>query len=191
VLSGGNFHGAPLALAFDTAAIALTTLSSMEERRIDCLVNPDLNQGLPAFLAAHPGVSSGFMIAHVAAVALLNESKVLAHPASADNVPTSGGQEDHVSMGMTAALKFRTIVENAESIAAIELLAAAEGLRYREPFDPGPALRPIIERLRAIVPPLGEDRPLGGDIELVAAAIRDGAFSPSAGFQTCDSGVLQ
>jgi len=184
VLSGGNFHGAPLALAFDTAAIALTTLSSIQERRIDRLVNPDLNQGLPAFLAAHPGVSSGFMIAHVAAVSLLNESKVLAHPASVDNLPTSGGQEDHVSMGMTAALKFRTVVANAESIAAIELLAAAEGLRYREPFDPGPRLRPVLARLREIAPPLSEDRPLARDIESVAEAIRN------AGLQACESEVF-
>ena len=148
VLSGGNFHGAPLSLAFDTAAIALTTLAGIAERRIDRLVNPDLNQGLPAFLAAHPGVSSGFMIGHVAAVSLLNECKVLAHPASVDNVPTSGGQEDHVSMGMTAALKLRTIVENGEYIAAIELLAAAEALRYREPFEPGPELRRVRDVIR-------------------------------------------
>src|SRR5207342_3661683 len=158
VLSGGNFHGAPLALAFDSAAIALTTLASIAERRIDRLVNPDLNQGLPAFLAADPGVSSGFMIAHVAAVSLLAECKVLAHPASVDNLPTSGGQEDHVSMGMTAALKFRTIVENGEYIAAIELLAAAEALRYREPFDSGPVLARVREAIRAIVPPLTDDR---------------------------------
>ena len=176
VLSGGNFHGAPLALAFDTAAIALTTLAGVAERRIDRLVNPDLNQGLPAFLAAHPGVSSGFMIAHVAAVSLLNECKVLAHPASVDNVPTSGGQEDHVSMGMTAALKLRTIVENGEYIAAIELLAAAEALRYREAFDPGPELRRVRDAVRAIAPPLGEDRPLSIDIENLARAIREGKF---------------
>ena len=176
VLSGGNFHGAPLALAFDTAAIALTTLGGVAERRIDRLVNPDLNQGLPAFLAAHPGVSSGFMIAHVAAVSLLNECKVLAHPASVDNVPTSGGQEDHVSMGMTAALKLRTIVENGEYIAAIELLAAAEALRYREAFDPGPELRRVRDAVRAIAPPLGEDRPLSIDIENLARAIRQGKF---------------
>jgi histidine ammonia-lyase len=176
VLSGGNFHGAPLALAFDTAAIALTTLAGIAERRIDRLVNPDLNQGLPAFLAAHPGLSSGFMIAHVAAVSLLNECKVLAHPASVDNVPTSGGQEDHVSMGMTAALKLRTIVENGEYIAAIELLAAAEALRYREPFEPGPELRRVCDVVRSIAPPLGEDRPLSIDIENVARAIREGKF---------------
>jgi histidine ammonia-lyase len=185
VISGGNFHGAPLALAFDTAAIALTTLGSIQERRIDRLVNPDLNQGLPAFLAAQPGVSSGFMIAHVAAVSLLNESKVLAHPASVDNVPTSGGQEDHVSMGMTAALKLRTIIDNGEHIAAIELLAAAEALRYREGFDPGPELRTVVARLRAVVPPLGEDRPLSRDIEAVVKEFC------SAGLQACKNEVLQ
>jgi histidine ammonia-lyase len=102
VLSGGNFHGAPLALALDYAAIALTDLMSIAERRIDRLINPDTSEGLPAFLAPQPGMQSGFMIPHVAAVSLLNEAKVLAHPASVDNLPTSGGKEDHVSMGMTA-----------------------------------------------------------------------------------------
>src|SRR5437763_9569716 len=102
VISGGNFHGAPLALTFDYAAIALTDLMSISERRIERLVNPDMNEGLPAFLARRPGMESGFMIAHVSAAALLNEAKVLAHPSSIDNVPTSGGKEDHVSMGMTA-----------------------------------------------------------------------------------------
>jgi histidine ammonia-lyase len=193
VLSGGNFHGAPLALAFDTAAIALTTLAGIAERRIDRLVNPDLNQGLPAFLAAHPGVGSGFMIAHVAAVSLLNESKVLAHPASVDNVPTSGGQEDHVSMGMTAALKLRTIVDNGEYIAAIELLAAAEALRYRENFEPGPELRRVRDAVRAIAPPLGEDRPLSIDIENLARAIRQGTFDEWAIPESlpAPAGVLQ
>jgi len=193
VLSGGNFHGAPLSLAFDTAAIALTTLAGIAERRIDRLVNPDLNQGLPAFLAAHPGLGSGLMIAHVAAVSLLNESKVLAHPASVDNVPTSGGQEDHVSMGMTAALKFRTIAENGEYIVAIELLAAAEALRYREPFDSGPVLARVREAIRAIVPPLTDDRPLSVDIENLARAIRQGRFDEWAIPESLPShvGVLQ
>ncbi|MEO8367907.1 MAG: histidine ammonia-lyase [Candidatus Solibacter sp.] len=191
VLSGGNFHGAPLALAFDSAAIALTTLASIAERRIDRLVNPDLNHGLPAFLSAHPGLGSGFMIPHVTAVALLNECKVLAHPASVDNVPTSGGQEDHVSMGMTAALKLRTIVENGEYIAAIELLTAAEALRYREAFDSGPELRRVREAVRAIAPPLTEDRPLSADIEALARAIRQGAFDEWAIPETTPAGVLQ
>ncbi len=176
ILSGGNFHGAPLALAFDSAAIAMTTLAGIGERRIDRLVNPDLNDGLPAFLAADPGVSSGFMIAQVVAASLLNESKVLAHPASVDSVPTSGGQEDHVSMGMTAATKLRAIVENGEYVVAIELLAAAEGLRYREGFDPGPRIRRVVEVVRSIAPPLEEDRPLARDIEATAAGIRQGRF---------------
>jgi histidine ammonia-lyase len=176
ILSGGNFHGAPLALAFDSAAIAMTTLAGIGERRIDRLVNPDLNDGLPAFLASDPGVSSGFMMAQVVAASLLNESKVLAHPASVDSLPTSGGQEDHVSMGMTAATKLRTIVENAEYMVAIELLAAAEALHYREPFEPGPQIRRVVEVVRSIAPPLEEDRPLAGDIEATAAAIRQGRF---------------
>jgi histidine ammonia-lyase len=176
IISGGNFHGAPLALAYDTAAIAMTTLGGIGERRIDRLVNPDLNDGLPAFLASDPGVSSGFMIAQVVAASLLNESKVMAHPASVDSLPTSGGQEDHVSMGMTAATKLRAIVENAEYMVAIELLAAAEALRYREPFEPGPEIRGVVEVVRSIVPPLEEDRPLSRDIEATAAAIRQGRF---------------
>src|SRR5207253_9421931 len=114
VISGGNFHLAPLGLTLDYAAIALTDLMSISERRIERLVNPDMNEGLPAFLARQPGMQSGFMIAHVAAAALLNEAKVLAHPSSIDNVPTSGGKEDHVSMGMTSALKLRSIVDLAE-----------------------------------------------------------------------------
>ena len=175
MLSGGNFHGAPLALAFDSAAIALTTLASIAERRIDRLVNPDLNQGLPAFLAADPGVSSGFMIAHVAAVSLLAECKVLAHPASVDNLPTSGGQEDHVSMGMTAALKLRSIVENGESIAAIELLAAAEALRYREPLRAGNAVAAGARRSRRCSAARRRP-PASYDIEAVANAIREGRF---------------
>ncbi|MGB7924399.1 MAG: histidine ammonia-lyase, partial [Pyrinomonadaceae bacterium] len=133
ILSGGNFHGAPLALVLDYAAIALVDLASISERRIERLINPDMNEGLPAFLTSQAGTSSGFMIAHVTAVALLNEMKVLSHPASVDNLPTSAGKEDHVSMGMTAASKLRAVVDLAEHVLAIELLAAAEGLEYRAP----------------------------------------------------------
>jgi histidine ammonia-lyase len=176
VLSGGNFHGAPLALALDYAAIALTDLMSISERRIDRLINPDLNEGLPAFLSAHPGTSSGFMIAHVTAVALLNEAKVLAHPASIDNLPTSGGKEDHVSMGMTAATKLRAIVSNAEHVIAIELLAATEGLDYRAPLLPGQGVRRAHEILRAQIPRLTRDRSLSPDIQKIAAQIRLGDF---------------
>ena len=176
VISGGNFHGAPLALAFDYAGIAVTDLMSISERRIDRLINPDLNEGLPAFLAARAGTQSGFMIAHVAAVSLLSEAKVLAHPASIDNVPTSGGKEDHVSMGMTAALKLRAIVDLAENLLAIELLAAAEALEHRRPLKAGAGVERAYAAIRKIAAALTEDRALSADIARVAAAIRHGDF---------------
>ncbi|MCH7944992.1 MAG: histidine ammonia-lyase [Armatimonadetes bacterium] len=173
VLSGGNFHGAPLAMGFDYAAIAMTDLMSISERRIDRMVTPEMSEGLPPFLTSNPGTGSGFMIAHVAAVSLLSESKVLSHPASIDNLPTSGGKEDHVSMGMTAALKFRRIVQNAEAVIAIELMAAAEGLEYRKPLKPGPRLQAVYDQVREIVPRLDSDRPLSNDIERLSTAIRE------------------
>lgn len=176
ILSGGNFHGAPLAMAFDYAAIALTDLASISERRIERLVNPDLNEGLPAFLTAHPGTSSGFMIAQVTAVALVSESKVLSHPASVDNLPTSGGKEDHVSMGMTAAVKLRTILENAEHVLAIELMTASEGLEYRAPLLPGRGVKRAHEALRRHVPRLAHDRVLSDDIQKIVAMIRQDEF---------------
>ena len=176
VISGGNFHGAPLALAFDYAAIALVHLANISERRIERLINPDLNEGLPAFLTTHPGISSGFMLAQVVAVALLNEAKVLAHPASTDNLPTSGGKEDHVSMGMTAATKLRAIVENVEHVLAIELLTAAEGLEYRAPLQPGRGVRRAYQAVRARVPRLTRDRSLSPDIHKIVEAIRHGDF---------------
>ncbi len=176
ILSGGNFHGAPLALPLDSAAIALTTLMGIGERRIDRLVNPDINEGLPPFLSRTPGVSSGFMIAHIVAAALLNESKVLAHPASADSVPTSGGKEDHVSMGMTAALKFRQSVENAERLLAIELLCAAQGLEYRLPLKPARRVGDAVAQVRLVARPLDEDRVLSNDIEALAETVRSGRF---------------
>jgi len=176
VLSGGNFHGAPLSYAFDYAAIALTDLASISERRIDRLINPDINEGLPAFLCADAGLSSGYMIAHVTAAALLNECKVLAHPSSTDSVPTSGGKEDHVSMGMTGALKLRQIVQNMEVILAIEMMCAAQGLDYRQPLQPGPAVARAHATIRALVPHLDEDRILAPDIEVIAEAIRHRQF---------------
>src|SRR5436305_14978735 len=172
VISGGNFHGAPLAFAFDYAAIGIVDLMNMSERRIDRLVNPDKNEGLPAFLAQRPGVESGFMIAHVAAASLVNEARVLAHPASTDNITTSGGKEDHVSMGMTSALKLRSIVELAENLLAIELLAAAEGLEYRRPLKAGRGVERAFATLRKIALLLTGDRSLSDDICRVAPAIR-------------------
>ena len=174
VISGGNFHGAPLALALDYAAIAMTDLMSISERRIDRLVNPDLSEGLPAFLAQQPGMQSGFMIPHVAAVALLNEAKVLAHPASVDNLPTSGGKEDHVSMGMTAALKFRDDRGGRGEFARDRTAGGRGRLEYRRPLKAGAGVERAYhdgaqESRRAV----DEDRALSRDIERVAEAIRD------------------
>lgn len=177
VLSGGNFHGAPLALAFDYAALALTDLISITERRIDRLVNPDANEDLPAFLTEQAGISSGFMMLQVTAVALLNEAKVLAHPASIDNVPTDGGKEDHVSMGMTAATKLRSIVELAEMATAIELITAAQALDYRSPLSPGRGVKQAHEIVRSHVSHLSRDRSMSKEIESFANAIRAGEFA--------------
>jgi histidine ammonia-lyase len=176
ILSGGNFHGAPLAFALDYAAIGLADLLSISERRIDRLINPDINEGLPPFLSDNPGISSGFMIAHVTSAALLNEAKVLAHPASVDSVPTSGGKEDHVSMGMTAALKLRQVVENAEMVLGVELMTAAQALEFRMPLRAALRVEAARARVREFVAPLREDRVLSGDITKLAAAIRAGAF---------------
>jgi len=177
VLSGGNFHGAPLALVFDYAAIALTDLVSITERRIDRLVNPDTNEGLPPFLTAQPGISSGFMMLQVSAVALLNEAKVLAHPASVDNVPTDGGKEDHVSMGMTSATKLRSIVKLAEMATAIELMTAAQALDFRAPLAPGRGVKQAYDTVRRLVEPVTADRPMSKDIEEITNAIRRGDFA--------------
>jgi histidine ammonia-lyase len=176
VISGGNFHGAPLALGLDFAAIALTDLMSISERRIERMVNPDLSEGLPAFLARKPGLQSGMMIAQVAAASLLNMAKVLAHPASVDNVPTSAGKEDHVSMGMTSAVKLRSIVENAENLLAIELLAGAEALEHRRPLKAGAGVERAYAMVRKYAAPLLQDRALSSDISAIAAAIRAGEF---------------
>jgi histidine ammonia-lyase len=176
ILSGGNFHGAPLALAVDYAAIALADLMSISERRTDRLINPDINEGLPPFLSRAAGVSSGLMIVHVAAAALLSEAKVLSHPSSVDSVPTSGGKEDHVSMGMTGALKLRQVVSNAEHVLAIELICAAQGLEYRRPLKPSRQVGEAVAMVRETVAPLKEDRVLSGEIAELARKIREGRF---------------
>jgi histidine ammonia-lyase len=176
VLSGGNFHGAPVALVLDYAAIALTDLMSITERRIDRLVNPDSNEGLPPFLTSQPGISSGFMMLQVTAVALLNEAKVLAHPASVDNVPTDGGKEDHVSMGMTSATKLRAIVDIAEMATAIELLTAAQALGFREPLTPGRGVKQAYDIIRSSIPRTETDRSMAADIEKIVGLIRHDEF---------------
>src|SRR3989440_3864911 len=176
VISGGNFHGAPLALAFDYAAMAVVDLMSMSERRTDRLVNPDKSEGLPAFLAQRPGLESGFMTAHVAAASLVNAARVFAHPASVDNITTSGGKEDHVSMGMTSALKLRSIIDLAENLLAVELLAAAEGLEHRRPLKSGVGVERAFAIVRKFAQLLTRDRSLANDIARVAEAIRRGDF---------------
>ena len=176
VLSGGNFHGAPVALVLDFAAIAVTDLMSITERRIDRLVNPDSNEGLPPFLTSQPGISSGFMMLQVSAVALLNEAKVLAHPASIDNVPTDGGKEDHVSMGMTAATKLRSIVDIAEMATAIEILTAAQALDFRAPLKPGKGVKLAHEIVRQHVSHTDADRSMSADIENIDGLIRSDSF---------------
>ena len=172
MLSGGNFHGEPVALALDYAAVAVADLGTISERRVERLVNPDLS-GLPAFLTPKPGTNSGMMIAQVVAVSLIAENNVLAHPASVTNLPTSGNKEDHVSMGMTSALKFAQVVKNVEMILAIEMLCAVQGLDFLKPLKPGPRLQAVYERARRIVPFIERDAPLSGYIEQLVPLVRE------------------
>ena len=181
VLSGGNFHGAPLSYALDYAAIAVTDLAGITERRIDRLLNPDINEGLPAFLSPDPGLSSGFMMAQIVAAALISECQVLAHPSSTGSIPTDGGKEDHVSMGMTGALKLRQIVDNIERIVAIELMCAAQAVEFRRPLHTSPKLEDVLFAVRGIITRLEQDRVLATDINALAAAIRRGIFNPWCG----------
>src|SRR5260370_6106455 len=176
VISGGNFHGAPLALALDYAGIAVVDLMNIGERRIDRLVNPDKSEGLPPFLARRPGLQSGFMIPHVAAASLVNEARVLAHPASVDNITTSGSKEDHVSIGMTSALKLRSIVDLAENLFAIELLAGAEALEHRHPFRAANGVDRAFKLVMEVAKPRPSDRALSCDIALTARYIAAGSF---------------
>ena len=177
ILSGGNFHGQPLAFALDFMGIALTSLAGISERRIERLVNPALNEGLPAFLAKDPGLNSGFMMAQVTAAALASENKVLAHPASADSVPTSGNKEDYVSMGMTAALKFKRILENTMHVLAIEALTAAQGLDLLAPLKSSKRIEQAKAAVRAVSTAVEKDRVLAGDFADVSAALSQGKLA--------------
>jgi histidine ammonia-lyase len=174
VISGGNFHGAPLSYAFDYAALAMTDLAGITERRVDRLLNPDINEGLPAFLSNDPGLSSGFMIAQIVAAALINECQVLSHPSSTGSIPTDGGKEDHVSMGMTGAIKLRQIVEHTERILAIELMCAAQALEFRRPLKSSAKIEAAHQVVRWVIPRLERDRVLAPDIDALAGAIREG-----------------
>jgi histidine ammonia-lyase len=174
LMSNGNFHGQPLAFALDALAIALAELASISERRIERLVNPSLSDGLPAFLTHDGGLNSGFMIPQYVAAALVSENKVLCHPASIDSIPTSAGQEDHVSMGNASALKCWTVVANVERTLAIELLAAAQAVEFLAPLEPGVGGRAAHDFVRTLSPTVFEDRPLATDIEGIATVIASG-----------------
>ncbi len=175
VISGGNFHGQPLALALDVLAIVLTHLASFAERRIYLLVSADEPaMGLPPFLTPNSGVQSGLMVAQYVAAALVNECQGLAAPASVNSIPTSAGMEDFVSMGATSAFKAAQIIEHARRVVAIELLCAAQGLEFQRPLRAGAGVEQVYERIRAVVPPLQHDRILSDDIAALAELIRSG-----------------
>jgi histidine ammonia-lyase len=176
LVSAGNFHGQSLAFALDALAMAVAELASISERRVERLVNPNLSDGLPAFLTTDGGLNSGFMIPQYVAASLVSENKSLCHPASVDSIPTSAGQEDHVSMGNASGLKGWQVVANSERALAIELLAAAQAVEFLAPLQPGSGALAVHEAVRALSPRLRDDRPLGDDIERVAAAVREGSL---------------
>ena len=176
VISGGNFHGQPLAMAADQVAIALATLGGIVERRIEQMTNP-LTSMLPAFLTPDPGINSGFMIAQVTAAALASENKALAAPHSVDSIPTSGNQEDYVSMGMSAARRLDRMLRNLRNTSAIELLCACQGIDLLAPLQTGTLAKRAYEAVRARCPKVVQDRPLAPDIEAVAAQVASGVFS--------------
>jgi histidine ammonia-lyase len=180
VLSGGNFHGQPLALALDLAAMAVAELANISERRVEQLVNPALSTGLTPFLAPASGLHSGFMIAQVASASLVSENKVLAHPASVDSIPSSAGREDHVSMGSVSARKLQQVVTNVRTALAIEVLTAAAGLDQRLPLTPSAGVAAAHSAVRQAVPPFVEDRPLYSDIAAVIGLIASGSLVRSA-----------
>jgi histidine ammonia-lyase len=179
ILSGGNFHGEPIAFALDFLAIALSALAGISERRIERLVNPALNEGLPPFLAPGAGLNSGFMMPQVTAAALVSENKVLAHPASVDSITTSGNKEDYVSMGMTAALKLRRIVENTRNVLAIEAIAAAQALDFVAPLKTGKRGQKAYESIRTVCAAMEHDRVMYGDFAKVADIIARGQIAAS------------
>ena len=166
VISGGNFHGQPIALVMDFLAIAVAELGSISERRIEKITNPNLS-GLPAFVTQNSGLNSGFMIPHVVAASLVSENKVLCHPASVDSIPTSADKEDHVSMGPIAARKAREVNRNVRRVLAIEFLAACQGIDLLAPLTPSPALKDLYDAVRAQAPSMERDRSLAEDIEII------------------------
>jgi histidine ammonia-lyase len=177
VVSGGNFHGQPLAVVLDFLAIAATELGSISERRTDRLLDPDRSAGLPAFLAPNPGLDSGFMLVQYTAAALVAENRVLAHPASVESIPTSGLQEDHVSMGWGAGRKLHQVLANTANVLAVEIMCAVAAIEYRAPLAPSPRVAEVCALIRRHVAGLDADRPIGPDIEAIAALIKTGGLA--------------
>lgn len=177
VISGGNFHGEPLAFALDYMAIALCALAGISERRIERLVNPALNEGLPPFLAPAAGINSGFMMPQVTAAALASENKGLAHPASVDSITTSGNKEDYVSMGMAAAIKLRRVIANTTNVLAIEACAAAQALDFLAPLQSSEPIRRAHAAIRKVSPKIEQDRVFAEDFVCLAELIRAGALA--------------
>ena len=181
VISGGNFHGQPLAIVLDFLAIAVTELGSISERRTDRILDPDRSAGLPAFLAPNPGINSGYMLAQYTAAALVAENRVLSHPASVESIPTSGLQEDHVSMGWGAARKLHQVLANTAHVLAVEIMCAVAAIEHRHPLVPATLTREICAKVRAGVTALEDDRPIGPDIEAIADLINRGELNEYVG----------
>jgi histidine ammonia-lyase len=177
VISAGNFHGQPLAFALDFLSIAMTELGSISERRTDRILDPERSHGLSPFLATRPGVDSGYMLAQYTAAALVAENRVLSHPASVESIPTSGSQEDHVSMGWGAGRKLNDVLRNTTNVIAVELVCAAQGCEQRAPLEPAQGTRAILDAVRTVVPPLIADRPVGTEIEAAARLIEGGGIT--------------
>jgi histidine ammonia-lyase len=183
VISGGNFHGGPLAFVLDFLGIAITELGSISERRLDRILDPQRSSGLPPFLSPSAGLHSGYMLSQYTAAALVAESRVLSHPASVDSIPTSGLQEDHVSMGWGAGRKLLEILGNIARVIAAELLVAAQGIEYRQPLRPAPLVAALWQEIRGIVPPLTADRPIGDEIEAIARFLEAGRVDEICGWK--------
>jgi len=177
VISGGNFHGEPIAFALDFLAIALCALAGISERRLERMVNPALSDGLPPFLAPGAGLHSGFMMAQVTAAALVSENKIYAHPASADSITTSGNKEDFVSMGMTGAIKLKRVVENTRNVMAIEAMAAAQAVDFLAPLKPSKRGQAAVAAIRSVSPAIEKDRVMAGDFERISALLGTGRLA--------------
>lgn len=181
IISGGNFHGQPIALALDYLCMAMSELANISDRRMELMLDPHKSRGLPAFLTPNPGLNSGFMMLQVTAAALISENKILCHPASVDSIPTSAGQEDHVSMGMTSANKLKTVVDNVRTVLSIELMCAAQAIDLRKPITTSNQISRLQQKVREMVDFAEEDRNFGVDLQILVSAIEQKSMFRSPG----------